>query len=205
MKIILLFSVFFILFLITNRITETRLIGRHTRRALDEYGESDSLPAELLLATMPKSRVFTDLSLPIPSKDGEEISLGVIAVTRAGIYIICRIQGEGLIENPNAARWRHVYNGSCTEFDNPFRCQAGARDLIEHYVKNAGLSAVKAHSLLVYTGHALRFTNPFNRSIVNAEGLARKIADLDRRGRLSRAEVRQTCRLLNDIGSGTYG
>ena len=204
MKAILFFSVFFILFLITDRITEARLVGRHIRKALSEYGDSDSLPAELLLTTMPKSRVFTDLSLPIPTKDGEEISLGVVAVTRAGIYIICRIQGEGLIENPNAARWRHVYNGSCTEFDNPFRSQAGARELIEHYTKNAGLGAVKAHSMLFYTGHALRFTNTFNRSIVSAENLGRKIDALDRRGRLTRAEVRQTCRLLSDIGSGAY-
>lgn len=205
MRFLVCFAVFFILFLIIEHLTEERLIDRQTHKALSTLYESDGLPAELLYATMPKSHVFTELSLPIPSKDGEEISLGTVAVSRAGVYIICRIRGEGVIENPNTERWRHVYNGKCTEFDNPFRLQEGARGLIEHYTKSAGLGAVKAHSLLVYTSSTLRFTHTLSRSIVSAEELSRKMAHLDKCGRLTRSEVRQTCRLLSDISSGAYG
>lgn len=197
-------AVFIILFYIINRITEQKLISRYTFRVLSSSEDSETLPAQLLYATMKKGQVFTDLSLPIPSKEGGEINIGIVAVNRAGVYIICRIQGEGVIENPNTARWKHIYNGSCSEFENPFRTQEGARNLIEHYTKNAGLSAVKAHSMLVYTNPSLRFTHTLNRSIVSAEGLSRKMSDIDRRGRLTSAEVRQTCRLLSDISSGAY-
>ncbi len=204
MKFVFFAAVFTLLFCVINRISEKRLIERYTFRLLSSAEDSEMLPAQLLYATMKKSRVFTDLSLPIPSKDGEEINIGIVAVNRAGVYIICRIQGEGVIENPNADRWKHVYNGSCSEFENPFRAQEGARNLIEYYTKNAGLSAVKAHSMLVYTAPSLRFTHVLNRSIVSADNLTRKLSDIDKRGRLTNSEVRQTCRLLSDISSGAY-
>ncbi len=204
MKFIFFAVIFTLLFFVINRIAEQKLVSRYTVRVLSNAEESETLPAQLLYATMKKGHVFTDLSLPIPSKDGEEINIGIVAVNRAGVYIICRIQGEGVIENPNAARWKHIHNGSCSEFENPFRAQEGARNLIEYYAKNAGLSAVKAHSMLVYTSPSLRFTHTLNRSIVSADNLSRKLSDIDRRGRLTSAEVRQTCRLLSDISSGAY-
>lgn len=204
MKLFILITVFTILFLITDRLLLPKLIARYTLRQLSLCEDGETLPSRLLYATMPKGHVFTDLSLPIPSKDGEEINIGVLAVNRSGVYIICQIHGEGIIENPNDQKWKHIFNGTCNEFENPFRVQEGARNLIEYYAKNSGLSAVKAHSILVYTNPSLRFTNNLSRSVISAENLSRRLAVMDKRGRLTRSEVRQTCRLLSDIGSGAY-
>ena len=204
MKYALATAAFIILFYMLYRLNLEWLTRRYTERLILSYGDSETLPARLLFGAMCKRHVFTDLSLPIPSKDGEEINIGVVAVNRCGVFIICRIQGDGVIENPNEQRWKHVYNGSCSEFENPFRTQEGARNLIEYYAKNAGLSAVKAHSMLVYTNPSLRFTHTLNRSIVSAENLSKKLSAMDKRGRLTHTEVRQTCRLLSDISSGAY-
>ena len=203
MKFFIAAAISVILFVISDRIISRRLIGLYTERVLCS-SDSETLPAELLYATMPKSRVFTDLSLPIPSKDGEEVSIGIVAVNRSGVYIICQLNGEGVIENPNAPRWKHVCNGSCSEFENPFRTQEGARNLIEYYAKRAGLSGVKAHSMLVYTNQNLRFTHTLSRSIVSAESLCERLSAMDRRGRLTYTEVRRTCRLLSEIGAEAY-
>ena len=204
MKYLISVAVFFIIFLITDRLLLPKLISRYTHRQLSFNDDAETLPSRLLYATMPKGNVFTDLSLPIPSKDGEEINIGVLAVNRSGVYIICQIHGEGIIENPNEQKWKHTFNGACNEFENPFRLQEGARNLIEYYAKNSGLGAVKAHSILVYTNPSLRFTNNLSRSVISAESLSRKLSLMDKRGRLTRSEVRQTCRLLSDIGSGAY-
>ncbi len=195
---------FVLLFYIINRIIEPRLIRQCLQKILLNSDDSETLPAKLLYVTMGKNRVFTELSLPIPSKDGEEINIGIIAVNRAGVYIICQINGEGLIENPSEQKWKHIFNGNYIEFDNPFRIQEGARNLIEYYAKNSGLGAVKAHSLLVYTNPDLRFTHNLNRSIVSAENLNKKLSAMDKRGKLSHLQVRHMCKILSDINSGTY-
>ena len=204
MRILIITSVFILLFIFIDRLLKPRFIARYTLKQLSFCEDSEMLPARLLYATMPKKHVFTDLSLPIPSKDGEEINIGIVAVNRSGVYIICQIHGEGVIENPNEQKWKHVHNGSCSEFENPFRTQEGARNLIEYYAKNAGLSSVKAHSMLVYTNPSLRFTNTLSRSVVSAEALSNRLSAMDKRGRLTSSEVRRTCRLLSDIGSGAY-
>lgn len=204
MKYFIASAVFILLFYIIDRITSKRLTERYTERLLASSKYGDTLPAELLYATVKRSRVFTELSLPIPSKDGEEINIGLVTVNRSGVYIICQIYGEGVIENPNAQMWKHIFNGSCNEFENPFRTQEGARNLIEYYAKNAGLGAVRAHSLIVYTSRSLRFTHTLSRSIVSADRLADRLSAMDRHGRLTHADVRQMCRVLSDISGGIY-
>lgn len=204
MKYFIASAVFILLFYIINRITLQRLSARYTERLLSSTEANEALPAQLLYSTMRRSRVFTELSLPIPSKEGEEICIGTVAVNRSGVYIICQIHGDGIIDNPNGQTWKHICDGSCNEFENPFRTQEGARNLIEYYAKNSGLGAVKAHSLLVCTNPSLRFTHTLSRSIVSAESLCRKLSALDRHGRLTYSEVRRICKVLSDINGGIY-
>ncbi len=203
MELLIAVPVFTVLFYLFNKLLEPRFTESYCRRLLaDPSLYDEELPAKLLYASFPKSHIFRSLSLPIPGKEGEEINLGTVAVNRCGVYILCQIHGNGLIENPPDIKWKHMNSGRCTEFDNPFRTQQDARELIEFYAKNAGLGYVKAHSIIIYTDPSLRFTQPSSRSIINAADLNRRMQNIDRLGHLTSAQVHDVCRILSDINSG---
>ncbi len=195
--------VFFGLFFVFYKMLFPRFCDIYCKNVLAEpCGDTDILPYKLINATFPSSQIFNSLALPIPGREGEEITLGTVAVNRSGIYIICQIRGDGIVENPPNQRWRHLVNGSSREFENPFRAQADARELIEYYAKNAGLGGVRCHSLVVYTSPRVRFTNTMSRQIIYANDLNRRFSVLDSLGRLSRSEVNDICRLLSNISQG---
>ncbi len=190
-------------FLIFYNLLFPRFRDAYCARVLSEpHCNADALPSKLIGATFPSSQIFTSLALPIPGREGEEIILGTVAVNRSGVYIICQIRGDGIIENPPNQRWKHMVNGNSREFENPFRAQADARALIEYYAKNAGLGSIKCHSLVIYTNQRLRFTHTMSRQIVHANELNRRFSVLDKLGRLGRGEVNDICRLLSDINQG---
>ncbi len=203
MKYLIAVPIFVLLYYLFERLLVPRFTESYCRRLLSDPSAFDEeLPAKLLYASFPKSHVFRSLSLPIPGKEGEEINLGTVAVNRCGVYILCQIHGSGLIENPPEAKWKHMNGGSCAEFDNPFKTQQDARELIEFYTKNAGLGYVKAHSLIIYTDPTLRFTQTSARSIINAADLNRRMRNLDKLGHLTNTQVHDVCKTLSDINSG---
>ncbi len=203
MSFIIFFSAFIGLFFVFYKLFFPRFRNIYCARLLTEPGGSaELLPYKLINATFPGSQIFTSLALPIPGREGEEITLGTVAVNRSGVYIICQIRGDGIIENPPNQRWKHLSNGNSREFENPFRAQADARELIEYYAKNAGLGCAKCHSLVIYTGKNLRFTHTMSRQIIQADDLNRRFSVLDKLGRLSRSEVNDICRLLSNISQG---
>ncbi len=203
MNFILFTAVFSGLFFGFYKLLFPRFRDIYCARILAEpHGNEDELPSKLINATFPMSQIFNSLALPIPGREGEEITLGTVAVNRSGIYIICQICGDGIIENPPGQRWKHMVNGSSREFENPFRAQADARELIEYYAKNAGLGCVKCHSLVVYTGKNLKFTHTMSRQMIQANDLNRRFSVLDKLGKLSRSEVNDICRLMSNISQG---
>ncbi len=204
MKFILFLCTFIILYLCFERIISPRLTDAHCQRLLSDGSiGAQEIPSRLITATFPDRQVINSLSLPIPGREGEEIHIGTVAVNRSGIYIICRICGDGIIENPpDKPRWNYITNGQSREFDNPFRSHAGARELIEYYAKNAGLGYAKCHSLIIYSGSNLKFTYPKSRQLIPAESLNRRFRMLDKMGKLNRDEVFDICKLLSDINQG---
>ncbi len=194
---------FAILFVLFSKLLQPYFTAIYCEKLLSEADASgDRLPARLLSATFPNSQIFNSLSLPIPGREGEEICLGTVAINRSGIYIICQIRGNGIIENPVDRRWKHMINGACSEFENPFRAQSGARELIEYYTKTAGLGFAKCHSLIVYSGQALKFTHNVSRQIIPASELNRRFTATDRIGNMTHSEVRSICKLLKNIDQG---
>lgn len=203
MKYIIAIPVFLLLFYLFERLLSPHFTGLYCRKLLSDPAALDEeLPAKLLYASFPKSHIFRSLSLPIPGKEGEEINLGTVAVNRCGVYILCQIHGSGLIENPPENKWKHMNGGRCVEFDNPFKIQQDARELIEFYAKNAGLGYVKAHSLIIYTDPTLRFTQTSARSIISASDLNHRMRSLDKLGRLTNTQVHNICKTLSDINNG---
>ncbi len=203
MKIILFAILFVAVFLISDKLIEPKLTKRYCESVLyDPRNINATLPSKLLKASIPSSRIFRSLSLPIPGRDGEEISVGTAVVNRSGIFIMCQIHGSGVLENPPNDNWKHINRGKCTEFENPFRMQKDARDLIEFYTKNNGLGDVKAHSLVIYSDPSLKFTHQTSRSVISATELNSRMLTFDRYGKLSPARVREVCKMLTDVNNG---
>lgn len=203
MKLVLFAVLFLAVFLLADKLIEPRLTRRYCDSVLcDPRNINAELPSKLLKASMPRGRVFRSLSLPIPGRDGEEITIGTAVVNRSGVYIVCQIHGSGVLENPPNDNWKHINRGKCIEFENPFRMQKDARDLIEFYTKNNGFGDVKAHSVVVYTDTALKFTHQTSRSVISATELNSRMLTLDRYGKLSSARVREVCKMLTDINNG---
>ena len=203
MKFILFAAIFIAAFLLSDKLIEPRLTRRYCEAVLsDPRNINASLPSKLLKASMSGGRVFRSLSLPIPGRDGEEISIGTAVVNRSGVYIVCQIHGSGVLENPPNDNWKHINRGKCSEFENPFRMQKDARDLIEFYAKNNGFGDVKAHSMVIYTDPSLKFTHQISRSVISATELNSKMITLERYGKLSSTRVREVCKMLTDINKG---
>ena len=203
MELLIAIPIFALSYLTVNHFITTNYLKAYTSSLLLNPSAFDNdLPSKLILSAFPKKQVFHSLSLPIPGKDGEEITLGTVIVNRCGIYIICQIHGSGLIENTPTDKWKHMNNGRYTEFDNPFRAQQNARELIEFYTKNIGLGFIKAHSLLIYTDSDLRFTQPSSRSIIKASELTKRLKNMDKLGHLTRSQVNTICKAFSDINNG---
>jgi hypothetical protein len=183
------------------------IIGAHIKKRYCEELLSEpsnftaSLPSRLGLASLPSSRIFRSLSLPIPDKDGEEIHFGTVMVTRAGIFIVCVINGGGILENDPSGKWKHIYGGTCREYENPFRMQQGARELFSYYAEKAGLDGVAAHTVIVYTDPSLRLTHQRPRGLITASELPTLLSRLEKRGRLTLRETRAACAMLKNAYS----
>ena len=151
---------------------------------------------------LPNKNVFRSLSLPIPGRDGDEINIGTLIVSKCGVFILCQIHGSGLIENSQEKRWKHLQNGRSADFDNPFTSQHDARALLEFYAKNHGLDEVKAHTLVLYTDPTLKFTVSQSRSVIYAGNFPSKLSKMEKYGKLSSMQVRSFCKLLTEINQG---
>ncbi len=189
-------SVFLLLFPILDRY----FISLYSNRLVSgaAYYKA-SLPARLALAVLPKSRIFRSVALPIPGREGEEIQLGTVIVSRSGIFVLCQINGKGILENPPSENWKHISSGKFTEFTNPFVNQKDARALIDYYLDLEGHPEIKAHSVVLYTDRDLRFTHQKSRGIIFAGDFCKKLRDFEKRGRLSSQQVRLACSVLRDI------
>lgn len=195
--------IFVAVFLLSDKLIEPRMTRRYCSSVMrDPRNINPELPSKLLRASIPQKTIFRSLSLPIPGRDGEEICIGTAVVNRSGVYILCQIHGSGVLENPTSGNWKHINRGKCTEFENPFRMQKDARDLIEFYAKSNGMGDVKAHSMLIYTDPSLKFTNQVSRSVIEASELNERMLTLDRYGKLSSTRVREVCKMLTDINNG---
>ena len=168
----------------------------------EEPADSPRLVSMVFRAFLPRRSVITSLSLPIPDREGEEVAYGTVAVSRAGIFIISRICGEGRIDNsPREGKWRFFSHGYVKEFPNPFKEQEAPRRLLAAYAAAAGVSDVKVHTLIVYTDPALKFTNPPSKGIMHLSEAYRRMRKLSARGKLSRRSIRaitSTLRAAND-------
>ncbi len=191
--------IFLAVFTVSAKILEAPLRKGYCARLLsDSNATSPALPARLSLAVLPKWRIFRSVSLPIPGKDGEEIQLGTVIVSRSGIFILCQINGAGILENSHSGKWKQINNGKFTEFDNPFTVQNDARTLIEYYAEAAGYPEIKAHSLVIYTSPNLRFTNPKSRGVISARDFATRLLSFEKRGKLSTQQIKAACSILKD-------
>ena len=173
------------------------------RKIAESSEDSPELIPSLLKAILPNRCVFTDISLPIPGRDGEEIGYGAVAVCRGGIFIISRICGEGLIENPpGAERWKLMNRGSVKEFPNPFKQQESPRQLLSFYANAAGEKNVRVHTLIVYTDEGLRFSNPPSKGVLHVSQLHKRIRLLSAKGALSSKGVRAIAALISEANDG---
>lgn len=191
------FAALFFLFI---KLFERLLIGEYCERLLKDPKNYDSaLPARLALAVLPKKRIFRSVSLPIPGKDGEEIQLGTVIVSRAGIFILCQINGSGILENPPDKKWKHISNGKFTEFENPFIHQRDARSLIEYYAASYVGGDLNAYSIVLYTGASLKFTSQKPRGIISAKEFPQRLKRMEKTGKLTSEQVRAACTMLSEI------
>ncbi len=191
--------VFFAVFYSAARILEKILRRGYCQRLLANpaaYGTA--LPERLALAVLPRGRVFRSLTLPIPGKDGQEIQLGTVVVSRSGIFILCQINGGGILENNPSGKWKHICGGKFSEFDNPFTVQGDARTLIDYYAERAGEPEIKAHSMVLYTNSSLRFVNQRSRSVICTSDFVSRLLFLEKRGRLSKAQIKTACSILKE-------
>ncbi|MBQ9115732.1 MAG: hypothetical protein IJY04_01790 [Clostridia bacterium] len=164
---------------------------------------SPELIPRLLRSFMPTSHVLTSLSLPIPGKDGEEISYGTVAVNRAGIFVISRICCDGLIENPPSEdKWKLMSRGAVTEFPNPFKEQDSPRRLLAYYASAAGVKNVKVHTLIVYTTDSIRFSFPPSKGTLHVSELHKRLRRADSFGKLRFSELHAITKLLRDVNAG---
>jgi len=186
------------------RVISPFLTGKYLEGLIaNEPQDSPALIPKALRAFMPRRCVLTSLSLPIPGRAGEEIAYGTVAVSRAGIFIVSRICGSGLIENPPAEeRWRFMSHGRVKEFPNPFREQADPRRLLALYAAAVGVENVKVHTLVVYTDGTLRFSHPPSKGTVHISQIYKRMKKLSSKGRLSYKSVRAIANALNDADGG---
>jgi hypothetical protein len=193
-------AVFTALFFIILKLTDTALTDGYCSYLLKDPKNHDSaLPAKLAAAVLPRGRIFRGVSIPIPGKDGEEIHLGTVIVSRAGIFIICQINGSGILENPPDRKWKLISAGKFTEFENPFLHQKDARTLLEYYAASCVSPDVHAHSIVLYTGSQLKFTSQKPRGVMSAKELPSKLSKMEKTGRLTRDQVRAACKMLSNI------
>ena len=180
------------------------LIERYIRDMIsEEWTESSDVIAKLLRAFLPRYTVFNSISLPIPGKDGEEISYGTVAVTKAGIFIISRICGDGLIENPQKDKtWRFLSHGNVREFPNPFKEQESPRKLLSVYAGAAGVKDVRVRTLLVYADEGLRFSDPPTKGMIHASELYKRMKRLSAKGKLSYKNVKAIADAIDDASEG---
>ena len=190
---------FVAVFIIAAKLLEGFFIRSSSKNLLANSANFNSaLPSRLASFVLPKGRIFRSLALPIPGRDGEEIHLGTVIVSRSGIFILCLINGSGIIENPPNGNWKHIACGKCSEFPNPFLAQQDARGLIEYYAEQNGLSGLHAYSLVIYTGASLKFTHQRSRGVLSAAELTDKLCTLEKRGKLSRSQVRAAASVLKN-------
>lgn len=204
MTLIFLILLFCVLTVLLTKLLTPRITELYIRNMLITSSESDpKLISKLLRSFMPTGSVFSDISLPIPGKDGEEIAYGTVAINRGGIFLISRICGDGLLENPPSAdKWKLMSCGSVTEFTNPFRDQDAPRRLLAYYANAAGVSNIKVHSLLVYTNSLLRFSYPPSKGVISARSLYRRLRGISKRGKLSLKDIRSITSLLREVDAG---
>lgn len=165
----------------------------------EEPSDSPVLLPRILRAFMPRRQVLTSLSLPIPGREGEEIAYGTVAVNRGGIFIISRICGSGLIENPPTEnRWRFLSGGTVKEFPNPFKEQDAPRRLLAAYAGAAGVKDVRVRTLVVYTDPALRFSSPPSKGIMHVSETYKRMRRLSAKGKLSYRSIRAITSALRD-------
>ena len=197
MSILISVAVFIAVYFVSAKPLETFFATKYTDYLLSNPSSYNSLlPARLSLAALPRNRIFTNLALPIPGKDGEEIQLGTVIVSRSGIFIICLLNGAGILDNSTAQKWKRLDGGRVTEFDNPFIFQKDARTLLEYYVQAANISPVKAHTIVLYTNDSLRFTQHKSRGVIFAGDYHRKLSSFEKNGRLSSAQIKNICSAL---------
>ena len=193
-------AVFTLLFFIFTKLLEALITeGYCTRLLNDQKSLGASLPSKLALAVLPRKRVFRSVSLPIPGKDGEEIQLGTVVVSRAGIFILCQINGSGILENPTDRKWKHILSGKFSEFENPFLYQKDARTLIEYYASSYIGADVHAYTMVLYTSPSLKFTSQKPRGVLSAHEFPKKLKKMERSGRLTAQQVKDTCAMLSRI------
>lgn len=190
--------IFAFAFFAISRLLEGILRRGYVTKLISESSSSSALPARLSLAVLPKSRIFRSVSLPIPGKEGEEIQLGTVIVSRSGIFILCQLNGNGILDNSHSGKWKHISNGKFTEFDNPFASQSDARTLIEYYTEALGFPEIKAHSIVLYTGTALRFTAPKPRGVIHAKDFAGRLTLLEKQGKLTVRQIKAACSVLKE-------
>ena len=199
------------LYAIVIFITAFFLLGKLSERLLqkiycenilsDNSNYNSSLPGRLAAAVIGRKRVFRQISLPIPGHDGEEIQLGTVIVTGSGVFIVCLLNGNGIVENPADGNWKHISAGKITEFDNPFTVQRDARALLEYYMNVSGFQNIKAYTLVVYTGNALRFSYQKPRGVMTASEFTEKLTQMNKKRQLSASEIKGVCRVLSDVSS----
>ncbi len=194
--------IFLAVFVITAKALEIPLRKGYAKKLLsDGSAYNAALPSKLSLAILPQSRVFRSLTLPIPGKDGQEIQLGTVIVSRSGVFILCQINGAGILENKPSEKWKHICGGKFSEFDNPFNVQADARTLINYYLELEGVTDVKAHTLVLYTNSGLRFTEPKSRSVIYINDFVKRLTAFERKGKLSLKQLKATCTALKEADS----
>ena len=193
-------AVFPILFFIIFKLIEKPLTASYCERLLkDKKNYGSSLPARLACAIIPSRRIFRSLSLPIPGKDGEEIQLGTVIVTKAGVFILCQINGSGILENPTDSKWKHISSGKFTEFANPFLNQKDARTLIEYYASSYAGDDINAYSIVLYTDPSLKFTHQKPRGIISAKEFPARLSKMEKTGKLSQEQIRAVCKMFSEI------
>jgi hypothetical protein len=191
--------IFISVFIISSYILEKIFTAKYVNSLLLPTAVPDSnLPAQLSLAVLSKGRIFRNVSLPIPNRDGEEIQIGTAVVTKSGIFILCQICGGGILENPSTAKWKKIEKGKFTEFDNPFHLQKDARTLIDYYAEANGLSGVKSHTTVIYTNENLRFTHQKPRGVLYTRDFIKRLAYLEKNGKLSAIQVKSACQMLKN-------
>ena len=192
--------VFISVFIISSYILAKIFTTKYVNNLLTSTATPDSnLPARLSLAVLSKGRIFQDVSLPIPNRDGEEIQIGTAVVTKSGVFILCQICGGGILENPSSAKWKKIEKGKFTEFDNPFHSQKDARTLIDYYAEANGLSGVKSHTAVIYTNENLRFTHQKPRGVLYTRDFIKRLFYLEKNGKLSAMQVKSACQMLKNV------